>query len=181
MASTDGPVELRASSSGPIELRASSGSPTKLRATSGGPTELMASSGGLAELRAVVEEERGGKSELRSLSWSIAWSLPFKREEGGVEIARVVGSFVAVRLRSFDDFPSLSDRKSLHFDRKLERELAGCEGSELNCCSNPATNRSCISHGRCRSASHIRFTHCGIIITDGRRREEFAYRNGADS
>ncbi|KAI0512113.1 hypothetical protein KFK09_012749 [Dendrobium nobile] len=36
------------------------------------------------------------------------------------------GSFVAVRHRSFDAF--LSDRKLRHFDRKQERELAGCEG-----------------------------------------------------
>ncbi|KAH0460327.1 hypothetical protein IEQ34_010990 [Dendrobium chrysotoxum] len=50
---------------------------------------------------------------------------------GGVEIARVAsGSFVAVRLRSFDDFPFLSDRKLRHFDRKQQRELAGCEESE---------------------------------------------------
>ncbi|KAI0494921.1 hypothetical protein KFK09_025067 [Dendrobium nobile] len=41
---------------------------------------------------------------------------------------RYFGSFVAVRLRSFDDFPFLSDRKLRHFDRKQEQELAGCEG-----------------------------------------------------
>ncbi|KAI0488121.1 hypothetical protein KFK09_027948 [Dendrobium nobile] len=40
---------------------------------------------------------------------------------------RYFGSFVAVRLRSFDDFPFLSDRKLRHFDRKQEQELAGCE------------------------------------------------------
>ncbi|KAH0467634.1 hypothetical protein IEQ34_002667 [Dendrobium chrysotoxum] len=38
---------------------------------------------------------------------------------------RFFGSFVAVRLRSFDDFPFLSDRKLRHFDRKQQRELAG--------------------------------------------------------
>ncbi|KAH0462054.1 hypothetical protein IEQ34_009629 [Dendrobium chrysotoxum] len=37
------------------------------------------------------------------------------------------GSFVAVRLRCFDDFRFLSDRKLRHFDRKQQRELAGCE------------------------------------------------------
>ncbi|KAL0923116.1 hypothetical protein M5K25_007162 [Dendrobium thyrsiflorum] len=37
------------------------------------------------------------------------------------------GSFVAVRLRSLDDFPFLSDRKLRHFDRKQQRELAGHE------------------------------------------------------
>ncbi|KAI0510090.1 hypothetical protein KFK09_010690 [Dendrobium nobile] len=36
------------------------------------------------------------------------------------------GSFVAVRLRSFDDFPFLSDWKLRNFDRKQEQELAGC-------------------------------------------------------
>ncbi|KAH0448022.1 hypothetical protein IEQ34_021822 [Dendrobium chrysotoxum] len=38
---------------------------------------------------------------------------------------RYFGSFLAVRLRSFDDFPFLSDRKLRHFDRKQQRELAG--------------------------------------------------------
>ncbi|KAI0504738.1 hypothetical protein KFK09_015691 [Dendrobium nobile] len=38
-------------------------------------------------------------------------------------------SFGAVRLRSFDDFPLLSDRKLRYFDRKQERELAGCEAA----------------------------------------------------
>ncbi|KAL0905397.1 hypothetical protein M5K25_023814 [Dendrobium thyrsiflorum] len=41
---------------------------------------------------------------------------------------RLFGSFVAVRLRSFDDFPFLSDRKLRHFDRKQNRKLAVCEG-----------------------------------------------------
>ncbi|PKU69698.1 Cellulose synthase-like protein E2 [Dendrobium catenatum] len=40
---------------------------------------------------------------------------------------RYFGSFVAVRLRSFDDFPFLSNRKLRHFDRKQEQELAGSE------------------------------------------------------
>ncbi|XP_028551828.1 uncharacterized protein LOC114579933 isoform X2 [Dendrobium catenatum] len=40
---------------------------------------------------------------------------------------RFFASFVAVRLRSFDDFPFLSDRKLGHFDRKQQRDLAGCE------------------------------------------------------
>ncbi|KAI0504241.1 hypothetical protein KFK09_015191 [Dendrobium nobile] len=34
-------------------------------------------------------------------------------------------------IRSFDDFPLLSDRKLRHFYRKQERELAGCEGNFL--------------------------------------------------
>ncbi|KAI0523027.1 hypothetical protein KFK09_005417 [Dendrobium nobile] len=38
---------------------------------------------------------------------------------------RFFGSFVAVRLRSCDDFNP--DQKLRHFDRKQERELAGCE------------------------------------------------------
>ncbi|KAI0519406.1 hypothetical protein KFK09_006852 [Dendrobium nobile] len=47
---------------------------------------------------------------------------------------RFFGSFVAVRLRSCDDFnPDRKlrhfDRKLQHFDRKQERELAGCEGT----------------------------------------------------
>ncbi|KAI0497037.1 hypothetical protein KFK09_023365 [Dendrobium nobile] len=42
---------------------------------------------------------------------------------------RFFGSFVAVRLRSCDDFNP--DRKLRHFDRKQERELAGCEGNFL--------------------------------------------------
>ncbi|KAI0493049.1 hypothetical protein KFK09_027327 [Dendrobium nobile] len=48
---------------------------------------------------------------------------------GGAEIARVAASAPpwAVRLRSFDDFPLLSDRKLRNFDR----ELAGCEGNFL--------------------------------------------------
>ncbi|KAL0923302.1 hypothetical protein M5K25_007354 [Dendrobium thyrsiflorum] len=43
--------------------------------------------------------------------------------------------FGSVRLHSFDDFPFfddfsfLSDRKLRHFDRKKQRELAGCEGA----------------------------------------------------
>ncbi|KAH0450066.1 hypothetical protein IEQ34_020758 [Dendrobium chrysotoxum] len=41
---------------------------------------------------------------------------------------RFFGYFVAVRLRFFDDFPFPSDRKLRHFDRKQQRELAGCEG-----------------------------------------------------
>ncbi|KAI0491317.1 hypothetical protein KFK09_025577 [Dendrobium nobile] len=41
--------------------------------------------------------------------------------------SRFFGSFVAVRLRSFDDFPFLSVRKLRHFDRKQQRELASCE------------------------------------------------------
>ncbi|KAI0496200.1 hypothetical protein KFK09_022509 [Dendrobium nobile] len=40
---------------------------------------------------------------------------------------RFFGSFVAVRLRSCDDFNP--DRKLRHFDRKQERELAGFEES----------------------------------------------------
>ncbi|KAI0524039.1 hypothetical protein KFK09_003403 [Dendrobium nobile] len=46
---------------------------------------------------------------------------------GGVEIA-CVGS---VRLRSFDDFPLLLDRKLRHCDRKQQRELAGCKVPSL--------------------------------------------------
>ncbi|KAI0515563.1 hypothetical protein KFK09_008228 [Dendrobium nobile] len=42
---------------------------------------------------------------------------------------RFFGSFVAVRLRSCDDFNP--DRKLRHFDRKQERELVGCEGNFL--------------------------------------------------
>ncbi|KAI0500385.1 hypothetical protein KFK09_018597 [Dendrobium nobile] len=38
-------------------------------------------------------------------------------------------SFVTVQLRSFDVFPFLSVRKFRHFDRKQERDPAGCEGS----------------------------------------------------
>ncbi|PKU79599.1 hypothetical protein MA16_Dca000945 [Dendrobium catenatum] len=49
----------------------------------------------------------------------------------GVKISRVASSapssFVAVRLRSFVDFPFLSDRKLRHFDRIQQRELACCE------------------------------------------------------
>ncbi|KAI0495449.1 hypothetical protein KFK09_021750 [Dendrobium nobile] len=41
---------------------------------------------------------------------------------------RFFGSFLAIRLRSFYDFPFLSDRKLRHFDRKQEQELASCEG-----------------------------------------------------
>ncbi|KAI0523238.1 hypothetical protein KFK09_005632 [Dendrobium nobile] len=54
---------------------------------------------------------------------------------GGVEIARVASSapssFVVVRLRSFVDFPFLSDQKLRHFDRIQQRELAGFEGNFL--------------------------------------------------
>ncbi|KAL0918333.1 hypothetical protein M5K25_010337 [Dendrobium thyrsiflorum] len=49
--------------------------------------------------------------------------------------SRFFGSFDAVRLGSFDDFPFLSDWKLRHFYPKQRRELAGCEvklsGSEL--------------------------------------------------
>ncbi|KAI0504838.1 hypothetical protein KFK09_015791 [Dendrobium nobile] len=38
---------------------------------------------------------------------------------------RFFGSFVAVRLRSFDNFPFLSDHKLRHFDKKKQRELVG--------------------------------------------------------
>ncbi|KAI0520365.1 hypothetical protein KFK09_007837 [Dendrobium nobile] len=41
--------------------------------------------------------------------------------------SRFFGSFVAVRLRSFDDVPFLSDQTLQHFDRKQRRELARCE------------------------------------------------------
>ncbi|KAL0911451.1 hypothetical protein M5K25_019593 [Dendrobium thyrsiflorum] len=55
---------------------------------------------------------------------------------GGVDCrdctSRFFGSFVAVRLRSFDVFLFLSDRKLRHFDQKQQRELAGCEGFSSN-------------------------------------------------
>ncbi|KAI0519483.1 hypothetical protein KFK09_006931 [Dendrobium nobile] len=66
---------------GPVELQASSGGPAELRASSGGPEELRASSGRLVELHAVVDEERGGKSNLRSLS---CFEPPIKKEEGPI-------------------------------------------------------------------------------------------------
>ncbi|KAL0925398.1 hypothetical protein M5K25_003723 [Dendrobium thyrsiflorum] len=40
-----------------------------------------------------------------------------------------LGSLVAVRLRSFDVFPFLSDRKLRQFDQTQQRELTGCEGN----------------------------------------------------
>ncbi|KAL0921945.1 hypothetical protein M5K25_005898 [Dendrobium thyrsiflorum] len=39
-----------------------------------------------------------------------------------------VASSAPSLLRSFDDFPFQSDRNLRHFDRKQQRELAGCEG-----------------------------------------------------
>ncbi|KAH0449363.1 hypothetical protein IEQ34_020055 [Dendrobium chrysotoxum] len=44
---------------------------------------------------------------------------------------RFFGSFVAVRLRSFDDFPFLSDRKLRHFDRKQHRSSLAVKLSQL--------------------------------------------------
>ncbi|KAL0921207.1 hypothetical protein M5K25_008259 [Dendrobium thyrsiflorum] len=47
--------------------------------------------------------------------------------------SRFFGSFVVVRLGSFDDFPFLSDQKlRIFFYRKQRRELAGCDGNFLS-------------------------------------------------
>ncbi|KAH0454537.1 hypothetical protein IEQ34_016461 [Dendrobium chrysotoxum] len=82
--SCGGPAELRVSSGGPAELRTSGGGSAELRALGGGPAELRASGGGPmsgggpVELRrwsggtpVVIEEEQGGKSDIRSLSFPL--------------------------------------------------------------------------------------------------------------
>ncbi|KAI0499097.1 hypothetical protein KFK09_019998 [Dendrobium nobile] len=74
-------------------------------------------------------------------------------------------SFVTVQLRSFDVFPFLSDRKFRHFDRKQERDLAGCEGSiGLRPLISPVDLADNPPHTH--SGQHLRlFTNCHGIRT----------------
>ncbi|KAH0456995.1 hypothetical protein IEQ34_014902 [Dendrobium chrysotoxum] len=80
---------------------------------------------------------RGIRYAVKRFLWSQRVDTPVCKKKKGRSITksrcrdctrRYFGSFVAVRLRSFDDFPILSDQKLRHFDRKQQRELAGCDG-----------------------------------------------------
>ncbi|PKU80575.1 Exportin-2 [Dendrobium catenatum] len=65
---------------------------------------------------------------------------------------RFFGSFVAVRLRSFDDFPFPSDHKLRHFDKKKQWELVGFEGNFLPFEALPRCASALL---RCPSAPHV--------------------------
>ncbi|KAL0916981.1 hypothetical protein M5K25_014537 [Dendrobium thyrsiflorum] len=74
-ASRGGPAERRALGGGPAERLASGGSPAERRASDGGPT-----TSGFRwwsdRTPVVVEEEQGGQSDLRFLSWFLGLRRP---------------------------------------------------------------------------------------------------------
>ncbi|KAL0927252.1 hypothetical protein M5K25_001415 [Dendrobium thyrsiflorum] len=89
------PAEHRGSGGGPAERRGSGGGPAERRASGGGPEEPRVSGGGPAALQrqvvvrwwsdrtpAMVEEEQGGKSDLRSLYLFLKAWVPFQEKWG---------------------------------------------------------------------------------------------------
>ncbi|KAL0909753.1 hypothetical protein M5K25_020650 [Dendrobium thyrsiflorum] len=71
----------------------------------------------------------------------------------------LVGSFVAIRLRSLEDVPLQSDRKLQHFERKQRREFARCEVVLILCAATEKASPSCPFSSPTFSDDHHHHAH----------------------